>query len=179
MRRWKIGFWLLMLAHGASAQDSLWLARTTGPFPFMEYGIGDDRLGGAKMSYLDSNILVRIVDSFGMDYKVRLSNQHYAYIAKASLIRQTRVSNHPVVHNPHLSGSIKVFNKVPRMKKGRAWVPVPFGRSGNPILREAEGNGVRGRVPSPRLRDQGRPLPPPDDLGEASRPPPAGGPEPP
>lgn len=93
----------------ARSQDSVWLARTTGQLPFMEYGIGDDRLGGAKMTYLDSNILFRIVDSFGTDYKVRLSNEHYAYIAKTSLVRQGKIANHPLVHNPHLSGSIKVF----------------------------------------------------------------------
>jgi N-acetylmuramoyl-L-alanine amidase len=109
MRQTAIYILLLLSTYAGFSQDSVWLARTTGQLPFMEYGIGDDRLGGAKMSYLDSNILVRIVDSFGMDYKVRLSNQHYAYIAKASLIRQTRMSNHPVGHNPHLSGSIKVF----------------------------------------------------------------------
>ena len=104
-----MGFWLLLLAYGAAAQDSLWLARTTGPLPFMEYGIGDDRLGGAKMGFLDSNVLVRIVDSFNTDYKVRLSNQHFAYIAKTSLVLQGKQANGPVAHNPHLSGNIKVF----------------------------------------------------------------------
>ena len=55
------------------SQDSVLLARTTGKLPFLEYGIGEDRLGGAKMGFLDSNILVRIVDSFKTDYKVQLS----------------------------------------------------------------------------------------------------------
>jgi N-acetylmuramoyl-L-alanine amidase len=99
---------LLSYSNGFS-QDSLWMARTTGPLPYMEYGIGDDRLGGAKMTYLDSNILVRIVDSFATDYKVRLSSQHYAYIAKTSLVRQYKVPNRAPAHNFHLSGSIKVF----------------------------------------------------------------------
>ena len=93
----------------SQSQDSLWLARTTGQLPYMEYGIGDDRLGGAKMTYLDSNVLVEIIDSFNTDYKVRLSSQHYAYIAKTSLVRQNKVSKRPLVHNPHLSGNIKVF----------------------------------------------------------------------
>ncbi|HEY4290782.1 MAG TPA: N-acetylmuramoyl-L-alanine amidase [Puia sp.] len=109
MRQTAIYILLLLRTYAGFSQDSVWLARTTGQLPYMEYGIGDDRLGGAKMSYLDSNIVVRIVDSFGTDYKVRLSSQHYAYIAKASLIPQARVSNRPVAHNPHLSGSIKVF----------------------------------------------------------------------
>ena len=103
-----IGFWLLLLAYSASAQDSLWLARTTGPIPFMEYGIGDDRLGGAKMGYLDSNVLVKIVDSFNTDYKVRLSSQHYAYIAKTSLVLQGKQANGPIAHNPHQIGRAHV-----------------------------------------------------------------------
>ncbi|HEY4109249.1 N-acetylmuramoyl-L-alanine amidase [Puia sp.] len=109
MRRSTICFWLLLLAYGSSAQDSLWLARTTGQLPFMEYGIGDDRLGGAKMGFLDSNVLVKIVDSFKTDYKVRLSSQHYAYIAKTSLILLAKQANGSVAHNPHLSGNIKVY----------------------------------------------------------------------
>src|ERR1700744_830272 len=109
MRRSIIGFWLLLLACTVSAQDSIWTARTTGPLPFMEYGIGDDRLGGAKMGYLDSNILVKIVDSFTTDYKVRLSASHYAYIAKTSLVLLNKQAGRPLAHNPHLSGNIKVY----------------------------------------------------------------------
>jgi len=61
------------------------LGRTTGKIPFLEYGLGDDRLGGAKMTYLDTQVLLRIVDSSEGDYRVRLSGQHHAYIAKESL----------------------------------------------------------------------------------------------
>ena len=109
MRHTAIYLLLLLRTVAGFSQDSLWMARTTGPLPYMEYGIGDDRLGGAKMTYLDSNVLVRIVDSFATDYKVRLSNQHYAYIAKASLVRQYKVPGRAPAHNFHLSGSIKVF----------------------------------------------------------------------
>jgi N-acetylmuramoyl-L-alanine amidase len=75
----------------------------------MEYGIGDDRLGGAKIGYLDSDIVVRIVDSFSTDYKVRLSAYHSAYIAKSSLVLIGKEANRPIAHNPHLSGNIKVY----------------------------------------------------------------------
>src|SRR5882757_9440241 len=91
------------------SQDSVWWARTTGKFPFMEYGIGDDRLGGAKMGYLDSNILVKIVDSFNTDYKVKLSATHSAYIAKTSVVLLNKQPARPTVHNSHLSGSLKVY----------------------------------------------------------------------
>ncbi|HEU4472792.1 MAG TPA: N-acetylmuramoyl-L-alanine amidase [Flavisolibacter sp.] len=56
--------------------------RTTGALPHLEYGLGDDRLGGAKMTYLDTNILVKVVDSSGSDYKVQLSAHHAAYLPK-------------------------------------------------------------------------------------------------
>src|ERR1700727_2144088 len=109
MRQFMLGILLLMLASAGFSQDSVWLARTTGKLPFMEYGIGDDRLGGAKIGYLDSNILVRITDSFNTDYKVRLSAYHSAYIAKSSVVLMGKQANLPVVHNPHLSGHMKVY----------------------------------------------------------------------
>jgi N-acetylmuramoyl-L-alanine amidase len=107
----KISLCVLLLAGFCTAwsQDSIWLARTTGQLPFMEYGIGDDRLGGAKMGFLDSNVLVRVVDSNATDYKIRLSGQHYAYIAKASVVRQGKIPGRLPAHNPHLSGTIKVY----------------------------------------------------------------------
>lgn len=93
----------------ASAQDSLWLARTKGPYVFINYGIGQDRLGGAKMGFLDSNILVKVVDSFNTDYKIKLSTRHYAYIAKTSVELLGKESAKPLVHNPHLTGTMRVF----------------------------------------------------------------------
>lgn len=71
-----------------AAQDSLrasfWV-RTKGTLPFLEYGVGDDRLGGAKMTYLDSNVLLKVVDSFATDYKVQLAANFAAYIDKKSV----------------------------------------------------------------------------------------------
>ena len=90
-------------------QDSIWLGKTTGKLPFLEYGIGDDRLGGAKMGYLDSNIQLKIIDSFNVDYKVRLSANHTAYIPKESVVLIRKERNRKIVHNPDLSGSFKVF----------------------------------------------------------------------
>ena len=39
------------------------VGKTTGSLPYLEYGLGVDRLGGAKMTYLDTNIVVKVVDS--------------------------------------------------------------------------------------------------------------------
>lgn len=97
---------ILFFIHGA-AQDTThkyFLARTTGKLPFLEYGLGDDRLGGAKMTYLDSNIILKVVDSFGIDYKVQLSKYHSAWIDKQSVQRLPGKKPAPY----YLTGSWKV-----------------------------------------------------------------------
>ncbi len=59
--------------------------RTTGELPFLEYGLGADRLGGAKMGLLDTSIVLKIVDSTVINYKVQLSATHFAYINKSNV----------------------------------------------------------------------------------------------
>ena len=97
-------FACFVFVFATSKAQQFFLARTTGILPFLEYGIGDDRLGGAKMTFLDSNILVKIVDSFKTDYKVQLSKNHSAYIDKASVVKynSTRAKD-------YLTGSWKVY----------------------------------------------------------------------
>ncbi|HRO44528.1 N-acetylmuramoyl-L-alanine amidase [Agriterribacter sp.] len=70
----------------AAAQDTtkMMMIQTTGKLPFLKYGLGQDRLGGAKMTYLDTGIVMRVVDSVNTDYKVQLSAHHFAYIDKAA-----------------------------------------------------------------------------------------------
>jgi N-acetylmuramoyl-L-alanine amidase len=102
---------LFIIVRSAVGQDSIWLARTQGKFPFLEYGIGDERLGGAKMGYLDTNVLLKIVDSFATDYKVRLSSAHTAYIAKESVMLIRKEASGRMMHNPLLTGSIKAFGE--------------------------------------------------------------------
>src|ERR1700733_4166843 len=82
---------------------------TTGKLPFIEYGIGEDRLGGAKMTYLDSNIQLKIIDSFRTAYKVQLSKYHSGYIGKESVTILKKQLNRPLIHNTHLSANIRVF----------------------------------------------------------------------
>ncbi|MGI8582615.1 MAG: N-acetylmuramoyl-L-alanine amidase family protein [Chitinophagaceae bacterium] len=82
---------------------SFFFGRTTGKLPFLEYGIGDDRLGGAKMTYLDTNVLLKVIDSFKTDYKVQLSKNHTAYIDKGSIVPV------PSGATDHLTNSWKVF----------------------------------------------------------------------
>ena len=61
------------------------LVRTTGKLPALSYGLGEDRLGGAKMGYIDTNVLLRVIDSTKDMYNVQLSKFHTAYIEKTYL----------------------------------------------------------------------------------------------
>ncbi len=56
------------------------VALTTGRLAHLEYGLGDDRLGGAKIGYIDSLIPLRIIGKVGTHYKVRLAGSRTAYI---------------------------------------------------------------------------------------------------
>lgn len=69
--------------------------RTAGALPYLEYGLGDDRLGGAKMTYLDTSIAIRVVDSINNDYKIQLSSQHFAWIPKNNFIPDTTLKLQP------------------------------------------------------------------------------------
>ncbi len=77
------------------AQQKGFLGRTTGRLPYLEYGLGDDRLGGAKMTYLDTNILVNIVDSVNEDYKIQLSSGHIGYLPKQNCKQDTTSKQQP------------------------------------------------------------------------------------
>ncbi len=83
--------------HGTHQNSSLnekgnnyFLARTRGSLSYIEYGPGDDRLGGAKMTYLDSGILLKVIDSLGTDYIIALSSTLHAFIQKSSVQKDTQ-----------------------------------------------------------------------------------------
>jgi N-acetylmuramoyl-L-alanine amidase len=69
-----------------TAKNSFFV-RTTDSLPFLKYGLGEDRLGGAKMTFLDSNVLLKVVDSSLDNYKVQLSTLHAAYIEKTKVYK--------------------------------------------------------------------------------------------
>ncbi len=56
------------------------VAITKGRLAHLEYGLGDDRLGGAKVGYIDSNIVLKIVGKVSTHYKVQLAKSRIAYI---------------------------------------------------------------------------------------------------
>lgn len=73
---------ILIVAHfQTQAQNRLyepWIGRTTGKLPALAYGLGEDRLGGAKMGYIDSNVALRVMDTVKGMYLVQLSKFHQA-----------------------------------------------------------------------------------------------------
>ncbi|QNH62444.1 N-acetylmuramoyl-L-alanine amidase [Hymenobacter sediminicola] len=61
------------------------LAVTKGALAHLNYGLGDDRLGGAKMGYLDSLVLLHVVGRVADQYRVRLAEGHYAWAPVAGV----------------------------------------------------------------------------------------------
>jgi N-acetylmuramoyl-L-alanine amidase len=56
------------------------IAITKGRLAHLLFGLGDDRLGGAKIGYVDSSILLNVVGKVGSNYKVQLSKYRTAYV---------------------------------------------------------------------------------------------------
>ncbi len=61
------------------------IAVTKGRLCHLLFGLGDDRLGGAKIGYLDSMVLLNVVGKVGKQYKLKLSKYRTAYIDEDSL----------------------------------------------------------------------------------------------
>ena len=75
---------IFLLAKVTSAQDSIpSFIITTGKLPQLAYSNGDDRLGSAKMGYIDTLIPMKVLDTVKNLYKVQLSALHYAFIEKS------------------------------------------------------------------------------------------------
>ncbi len=96
---------MMLLSLIVEAQHSFLIGRTTGPLPFLKYGLGEDRLGGAKMTYLDSNILVKVTDSVKDDYKLQLSNYHFSWLPKTNFKLDSTFRIPPY----YLTGSWKIY----------------------------------------------------------------------
>lgn len=89
------------------AQNNLpdyFYVRTNDSLPFLNYGLGEDRLGGAKMTFLDSNIVLKVVDSVNDNYKVQLSELHSAYIQKEKVHKIEAIN-----YQQHLTDSWSVY----------------------------------------------------------------------
>ena len=72
---------------------------------YLQYGDGDDRLGGSKMGFVDENIVFKVVGEKGGLYKVQLSQNRYAFMDKDYLENTDETTE--VVN----TGSWRVSNK--------------------------------------------------------------------
>jgi N-acetylmuramoyl-L-alanine amidase len=93
-----------LLSFSQNKSPGFFYVRTTDSLPFLKYGLGEDRLGGAKMTYLDSNVILKVVDSSQTYYKVQLSQLHSAYIDKSNVSKAGGGE-----HEHHLTGSWRVY----------------------------------------------------------------------
>jgi N-acetylmuramoyl-L-alanine amidase len=78
--------------------------KTKDSLPFLKYGLGKDRLGGAKMTFLDSDVVLKVTDSVRDDYKVQLSQFHSAWIEKAKVAKTL-----PIEEKQYLTSSWNVY----------------------------------------------------------------------
>ncbi len=81
------------------------LAKSSGKIPALLYGLGDDRLGGAKMGYIDTNIIFKVIDTSKTQWKVQLSKYRTAYLDKVYLTPDISIIEKPF----YLTTNFKVF----------------------------------------------------------------------
>ncbi len=85
------------------------VALTKGRLAHLEYGLGDDRLGGAKIGYIDSLIPLKIVGKVGSHYKVQLTRSRTAYIPDdvITLMPKGSFSGSSLTNKMYVSGDSK------------------------------------------------------------------------
>lgn len=62
------------------SEEDYWVGKTVGAAPYLTYSHGSDRLGAAKMGYLDTGVLLHVVGLAKQYYKVALSSTKHAFI---------------------------------------------------------------------------------------------------
>jgi N-acetylmuramoyl-L-alanine amidase len=88
--RFSVPIFLLITIHATcQTNPDGFIGRSKGKLTMLAYGLGEDRLGGAKMGYIDTNILLKVVDSTKDQYLVQLSKLHRAYISKNDIKKDT------------------------------------------------------------------------------------------
>lgn len=78
------------------------VAEVVGRRPFLNAGLGTDRLGGAKLGYIPPGVLVSITGRMGQQYRVRLSESMEAWLPQE--FARLLPPDTPVPHS--LAGSI-------------------------------------------------------------------------
>ncbi len=96
----------LSILYFNSFSQSHFLAKTSGKLPSLLYGVGEDRLGGAKMTYIDTNVLLRILDTTKpAACKVQLSKNRIGYIERQYFTIDSTLKEKPY----YLSSNFNVF----------------------------------------------------------------------
>ncbi|MEZ4904072.1 MAG: N-acetylmuramoyl-L-alanine amidase [Spirosomataceae bacterium] len=72
-------------------QDSVVYVRTQGPMAYLNYGLGEDRLGGAKIGYVDSLVLLKVTGKYKDQLHVRLTDALSAWIPQNLTKKDTNV----------------------------------------------------------------------------------------
>ena len=90
-----LSIFCVFLAGAQSPKNNFVTGKTTGSLPSLEYGLGYDRLGAAKITFLDTNVVIKVVDSTAVNYKVQLSNNHFAYLLKSNFKKDTTIKTQP------------------------------------------------------------------------------------
>ena len=97
---------LLLFISSTSFSQNYFLAKTSGKLPSLLYGVGEDRLGGAKMTYIDTNVILRVLDTSKPNAcKIQLSKNRIAYIERQYFTPDSTVKEKPF----YLTGNFKVF----------------------------------------------------------------------
>ncbi|MBS1628229.1 MAG: N-acetylmuramoyl-L-alanine amidase [Bacteroidetes bacterium] len=99
-----LAFTIALKAQEDTSAKHYWLAKTKGKLPSLAYGLGDDRLGGAKLGYIDTNVILKVIDSTGHLYHVQLSKNHTAFIDKSYIHKDSTIKEKPF----YLTNSWKV-----------------------------------------------------------------------
>ncbi|HSK12821.1 MAG TPA: N-acetylmuramoyl-L-alanine amidase [Phnomibacter sp.] len=74
---------IISVTCGFSQGEMPLFIKTAGKLPQLAWSTGTDRLGSAKMGYIDTGIVMEVADTMGGLYKVRLSQNRHAYLDKA------------------------------------------------------------------------------------------------
>ena len=59
--------------------------RSKGVYPYLNYGLGQDRLGGSKIGYISPGIDIKVLGKVDRMYKVQLSKRHSAWIPESEV----------------------------------------------------------------------------------------------
>src|SRR5687768_696650 len=106
IRIWILPFFLFVIEKALAQYGIPTFVVTSGKLPQLAYSTGEDRLGSAKMGYIDTGIVLKVLDTIKNLYKVQLSSKRHAFIEKLSA--NVLPDSIPVSPGPFLSESWSV-----------------------------------------------------------------------